>query len=435
MSKFLKDTSFSILQRLFGIISSFLVMVMIARALGPEGQGSYALLAAIPKTLFNVFVMGFPASFLFLIGKNEFSKEQVTSTFLSLFLLASVVATFFGAIFYLTTADSVFSGIEPFTVWIVITNVCLWYLMSFFGLQLQRISDFKNLALNQMCASLVLLLGISTLFFMEHATILNCILVLIVSVVVNIFLDILKLSTFSLKLSLSKNIIRQIKGYSFKAHLGSLSDFLMYRADMYIIAYYLQKSSVGIYAIAVNLVERIWIFSESLSKVLFVKLTQTEDENRRNMISVYSIKLCFVISVVLGLGLALVAALFISIFFGDEYAGSVSIIYILLPGVVFQSMGITIKRVLEARGYPGTNAKASLVGLVMNVVLNIVLIPRYEIEGAAVASLVSYTIFFDIQLINMYRKFKLKPWTILAFSKKEFISFYRLIRFKEIPEL
>jgi O-antigen/teichoic acid export membrane protein len=76
--------------------------------------------------------------------------------------------------------------------------------------------------------------------------------------------------------------------------------------------------------------------------------------------------------------------------YGDSFSGAVPAARLLALGMVLSGAAGVASGYLYARGRPGLNSAAMGVGLVLTVVLDLVLIPRYGATGAAVASTVAY---------------------------------------------
>ena len=70
--------------------------------------------------------------------------------------------------------------------------------------------------------------------------------------------------------------------------------------------------------------------------------------------------------------------------FGPSFAP----LLVLLPGVVALSGSNVVGSYLRGIGRPGITSSISLIALAVNLVLNLVLIPRYGIIGASAASVV-----------------------------------------------
>ncbi len=77
--------------------------------------------------------------------------------------------------------------------------------------------------------------------------------------------------------------------------------------------------------------------------------------------------------------------------YGSAFASAAGALRWLLVGVVSLSVSRVLANSIAAIGEPGKNVMGSLVALVSNVVLNVLLIPRFGIGGAAVASAVTYS--------------------------------------------
>src|SRR5690606_34940767 len=95
--------------------------------------------------------------------------------------------------------------------------------------------------------------------------------------------------------------------------------------------------------------------------------------------------------------------------------------------VILQSTALMIKKVLEARGYPGTNAIASFSCLMLNITLNIILIPVYEVKGAAVATSITYTIYFFVQANSLKKKFGIRKRDFILVNLEEVKGLYNTI--------
>jgi O-antigen/teichoic acid export membrane protein len=79
---------------------------------------------------------------------------------------------------------------------------------------------------------------------------------------------------------------------------------------------------------------------------------------------------------------------------------------------------------LNGRGKPELNIYVSFVSLVLNVVLNIIWIPRYGIIGAAYATSISYTFAF-VAITAIYSRISGNPISKILFIQKSDIPIYK----------
>jgi O-antigen/teichoic acid export membrane protein len=82
--------------------------------------------------------------------------------------------------------------------------------------------------------------------------------------------------------------------------------------------------------------------------------------------------------------------------YGASYAPMVMPLLLLLPGVVMLSIFKVLSTGFFGRGQPMLASWAALIGLVFQTALDIVLIPRLGINGAAIASSAAYTLMMVI---------------------------------------
>jgi Na+-driven multidrug efflux pump len=100
----------------------------------------------------------------------------------------------------------------------------------------------------------------------------------------------------------------------------------------------------------------------------------------------------------------------------------------LLPGVLLLTIFKVMNMDLAGKGKPWISMYAMLPALIINIVLNIVLIPNFGANGAAIASTISYSVaallflFFYSKTVNVPIK------TILHFQKSDFLPLLKIIK-------
>jgi O-antigen/teichoic acid export membrane protein len=85
------------------------------------------------------------------------------------------------------------------------------------------------------------------------------------------------------------------------------------------------------------------------------------------------------------------AGLVIPAFYGSDFSSAVTPTRIILFGLALDGVAGLITGFLYGVGRPGLNSLAMGAGLAVTVALDLLLIPRFEATGAAIASAVAYT--------------------------------------------
>ncbi|EQB90271.1 hypothetical protein M918_01095 [Clostridium sp. BL8] len=161
--------------------------------------------------------------------------------------------------------------------------------------------------------------------------------------------------------------------------------------------------SLGIYSVAVNLSEKFWIIPDSISTILYPEVASSNDHKK--IIKGINKTICISIGLgVLGWVMALILLDPIILFlYSDKYLAVSKLIKILFPGIVLFAIVKIITSFFSGIGKPELRVKGAIVGTLVNLLLNIPLIPAYGINGAAFATLISYTI-YGIWIIITYHK-------------------------------
>lgn len=426
------NTIYSIANKFINVGFTFLTLVLVARVLEPEGQGKYSLLVQVSRTFFYFFSLGVPVSFVFYFGQNKKKRQELIRTFFFAYSTLAVLGLVAGLSFAKLGHNQFFEGIELQALIIGCLGIPLWFMNSFSSSIFSGLERFKQLNIIQVVQPAVLLCSVVTLILVGKLNVQTAILSYILSLALNLVLNLyfLKRDSFKLKFFSSRvewSFLKNSYRYSFKTYLGSVSEFLIYKVDIYIISFFLTKSSLGLYIIAVNVVERLWMISESVSNVLFAKLVNEHDEKKRNFFTIYTLQGTFLVSLLGSIGLGSLGQIFVEIIFGSSYSQTTTYIYILLPGVVLQSTALMIKKVLEARGCAGTNARASVSCLALNICLNLILIPKVGVPGAAFSTSITYITYFFVQARSLKKKFGITKRSFMLLGLKDLKFLYSSI--------
>jgi len=92
----------------------------------------------------------------------------------------------------------------------------------------------------------------------------------------------------------------------------------------------------------------------------------------------------------------------ITMLFGNKYSTENNVLSILAFAGIFVAMGYVNGKWMIAENYTKIELVRNVFGLVVNVILNIILIPIYGIDGAAISTLIS--IFFASNAVLFFYK-------------------------------
>jgi O-antigen/teichoic acid export membrane protein len=98
------------------------------------------------------------------------------------------------------------------------------------------------------------------------------------------------------------------------------------------------------------------------------------------------------LTALLAIPAAILGPRLVRIVYGSQFTDAGVALRLIIPGVVAYSVVAVLSRYLTGRGRPGTATLILVLGLVVNVIANFWLVPRFGILGAATASSLSYAL-------------------------------------------
>lgn len=218
---------------------------------------------------------------------------------------------------------------------------------------------------------------------------------------------------------------RQTWRFAVPVYAAALMTFLNYRVDQFMVAAMLPPEQLGFYALAVELTERLWIITGAVATALLPHLTNSPQRETALVATICR-------HVLLWTGAAavllfIVSDLLITTLYSSAFAPAGTAVRWLLPGVLVLTMGKVLIAELAARERVGFTAWLAAGAAVVNIGANAVLIPAMGIAGAALASLLSYSMVSAVVTRRYLRETGL-PWTVLLPSWRDVVAYRALWR-------
>lgn len=378
----------NVLHTLLGLVTA----IFLGRALGAAGRGLLGLALLVPDFLSSVFNLG---------------QDLVNGTFAGLYadrrrnlffqtILLGIVSAALSILsmllfYYLPIPRGKFAEVTVSMIWLSIL-VIPGFLFGRNLLALARgckqIGWSVQIQLIQALSFLILLGGA---YVLDYFTVTSALFLTAVSWLTAIVFSLWKLReyvTFRPR-DFSGSLCKKSLGFGTQIGLSTLARLLLLRIDQVILAYMVPLDQVGWYVIAVAFAERLRILPNSISFAFLPHLTNQPDSRRSQVPLVYRLT-CLISG-----GAAFLFAVFGSAaiywLLGREYYGSIIPFLILLPGIAVQGGTSILANDLSAREKPRYSIVVAYTMLTLNIVLNLIFIPRMGISGAALASLIAYS--------------------------------------------
>ncbi len=394
--------------QMFSLLVSFFIGAWIARYLGPENYGVLSYAVAFVGLFW--FIADFGSGSILNRELIEFpeKRDKLMGTVFRLKLIGGVVA------FLLTVASTYLFQIN--------SAIRLLIILFSLSLILQAINVISIYFQSEVKSKN----NVKALFF--STIISSCLKVLVILfdkgitwIVIVFVLDFLwqglgfmsaykkqglKMKNWSYDKKLSRTILKK----SLFLMIAAAAGFIYIKIDQVMIGYMLGSYEVGIYAAAVKLVE-IWYFIPGIiCASLFPAIVNAKKTNpdvyKRRLKALYL--LMFLTALVISIFSTILAPWIIFILFGSKYAAAVVILQIYVWSGIGLFIGTAINRYFLSENRNNYILWYSVCSMILNVVFNIIFIPTIGLNGAAWATLLSYSagplVVFLVSKFNYFKK-------------------------------
>jgi O-antigen/teichoic acid export membrane protein len=239
---------------------------------------------------------------------------------------------------------------------------------------------------------------------------------LIIPLILDIFMliDQRTLANFKLKFY-STRLVKRLAAYGAPLALSNLAFWVLSLSDRYLIQYFRGSSEVGLYGLGFGIPEKTLQFAYmTLMLAAYPIIIQNWESSKRvetqrliTEMSRYYLVLITPILVTL-----IVLPQDVLLFFSDkQFIGGARVIPIVAGGLYIYGLSQYVQKGLELKSNSKYIAVTAGIAGLLNIILNIILIPRMAYLGAAVSSLLAYIVYFTCSLFFVRRDLPWKaPW-------------------------
>ncbi len=427
MNSISKNSTITFSSQILIFVLGLATSIILARALGPKGRGIYTLIILIPTIMLRLGSLGIEVANVYFTGSKKYKIEDIVSnSLLSSILLGSILFLLFFNIYHISIFQNFLKSnqLKDIYLWFAVLAIPFSLLSEYLGniiLGKEEIITFNKINILRAVFNLMVIMILLLIF---KQGIFGVIIAYFLTSIFTALLVIFFIKKYT-KINFYYNgkLFKDTINYGIIAYFSNLTTFLNYRLDMFLVAFFLSPIEVGYYSIAVGIAERIWMLPNSISTVLFPRISSIENTKANNLTPRVARHTFFII-LIISLIIAVLAKLLIKILFGDVFLPAILPLLILLPGIISISVAQIICTDLVGRGKPKYSLYSSVISLGVNIPLNLWLIPRWGISGAAFASTVAY-IMGTLVIISIFVKISHKSWGEILIIKKIDLQNYR----------
>ncbi|WP_440956279.1 flippase [Methanosarcina sp. Mfa9] len=408
----MRDVQWSFISLATASLSHLLLRIVLGKELGPSGLGLYTL-------VFTIYIFGMHfAAFGIGVALTKYLAEYDDDLlrikgFVSCGLFGSIVSgSMMGVLMYLL------SGI-----------IAIQFFHSPEMVDLLKITAFCFPFIAMQKAVIGALNGLRKMKWFAIVNIAQHVSVMIVSIVLVVLLDmgvrgavigfvaptimvgvlslIIVREYFSTKSASISTVLKEVLWFGFYIVLANSIGMINVQIDSLMVGHFMSETDVGYYAVAIIFVEGLRLIPDSVQRITTPAIAnyygKQEYENIHGLMKNSMLKV-LAITIFISFTLILLGQFLIEVLFKEEFLPAYYPLLILLVGYSVYAPILSISGAFAGIGKVALMSKLSFICAVMNTILNILLIPKYGITGAAIATSISliFTASLKLYFIKLY---------------------------------
>jgi len=398
--RYFVNTGWLFFGRILRMAITLFVGIYVARYLGPDNYGLLSYANSFVALFLAITTLGLDNIVVRDLVRDERKRDELLGTTFILKFIGSILLLGIVAVAVRFTKNDNFTNLLIFIIagGVIFQsfNVIDFYFRS---RVLSKYAVYAQTASGVSGAIIKLLLiysGMGLIYFAAVIVIEN--IILAIGLITTYLKQKLSIFNWKIKFDLAKRLLRD----SWPLILSGVAISIYMRIDQVMIKNMLSAEAVGNYAVAVKLSE-IWYFipmaiTSSLFPAIINAKKRSEKLYYERLQKLYDLMTWLAIGI--ALPITFLANDIIRLLFGAQYQDAAGVLRIYVWAGVFVFLGVASSQYLIAENYTRISFFRTVIGAIVNVILNIILIPKYGINGAAMATIVSqFTVAFLIILI------------------------------------
>jgi O-antigen/teichoic acid export membrane protein len=383
------NTGWMFAEKILLMVVAFFVGIYVARYLGPEKYGllNYAIsFVAIFKVMAGLGLDGI------IIRELVQSRGAKKSILGSSFILKTIGACIsFSIILIFVYFNS--NDLRTSCLILIIASGLFFNSMSISALYFESIvkAKFNAIAISlstllSSCIKLFLVFYKADLLWFALSYVSDTIFQSVI-----VFLIYINKNNDLLSWKFEKKIAIKLIKESWPLLFSGVSVMIYLQIDQVMIKYMINADAVGKYSAAVKLSEMWYFIPAVITNSLFPAIVKVhESKNKYELRLIQLFRLLGWSAVLLAIPISLLSPWMIHNSFGQAYNESIPVLKIHIWSGIFIFMNFVISKWHIVENRTISFMLRTFSGALINIILNLILIPKYGINGAAIASLISY---------------------------------------------
>lgn len=415
-NKIIADVQWSFISLLASSFVQLFLRIILGKELGPSGLGLYTLIFSIYMfgTIFASF--GIEAAMTQYISRYVDNLDRIKDSVNSGIIGSLASGLLMGTFLYLLSNRISLSFFHNPEMIILLKITALCY--PFIAIQkatlgvLNGLREMKQFAFINVIQNIAIVFLSVFLVFYFNMNVIGAVIGFVAPTIITGLLSVYSIKEYiSIYPSLhsghfNKQLVGKLFWFGYYTVLGNSISMINTQIDTWLIGHFMTDVQVGIYTVAVIFIQGITLLPSSIQRITTPIISryygQKDYSSIKKLIKDVTLK-TFTLVVFLSLLLALLGKHLISFLFTVEYLPAYVPLLILLIGYSIYAPWSAIGAIFYSIGKIKVSFRINILCATMNTIMNIILIPKFGLVGAASAT--SISLVFTV-LVNTYFMYK-----------------------------
>lgn len=403
--KIVKNTSVLFVAQIIGYILLFFIAMYTARYLGAEGFGNLSIALALTG-IFGIFTdLGIGLLSIRDIARDLSLKDKYIANILLIKLFLSILT--FGIII---VTVNIFSYPEEvkLLIYLIALSTIINAFSSPFNATFQAYEKMEIPAISSIISNIIVFSGVFIAIYLNKDIFFFAILYIISSVACLIFNFTVYVWKFSLpSLNIDLKLWKYIINEAWPFALIGISASIYLWIDSVLLSLMVGSEAVGLYNSAYRILMILYVVPTIFISALFPVMSK-HFKTAKDLLKIEyekAFKYLFITSIFIFINGILFAENIIKLIFGNEYLSSILILQILMLSVPIIFLNSLSGNILAATNKQRFLSIVAILNALLNVTLNLFLIPKYSYIGASVVTVLTEILGFSLTFIYINESF------------------------------
>jgi len=373
---------------LLGIVTG----VVLARALGPYDRGILALVLLVPSTVVTLVKLGMTQANVYFINRERVPAVQVASNAAALAIVLGAAAVTVVWTVRAGLLDTVLRSVPAWALALALARVPLMLLDDYLYGVLQATGQFRVYNTRLLVSEALRFVLVAVALLVLDMGLFAAVAIHTLTTVFNVtWLVVTMRRVLPFTLRVDRPLMRRQLTFGVKSYVQTLTSHMLLRADVYMVSYFLGPAETAFYSLALRFTELVLEIPQAVGVVLYPRLASLP-EAQIHRLTAQACRRTLLLTGTFILPLVLLGPTVIVLWYGEAYAPAGQPLLWAGVGALALSIFVILTRDFTSQNRQRVNIAAGVPALVLNIVLNLVLIPKFGIVGAAMATAISYSV-------------------------------------------